>query len=117
MFDPFYSRSPGLLSVTAGQDAIGCSAARLSYLFRLGKCSPAVAPKAHDHRKCGVSFGPWPSNTMASVRRCSRCSRGGILKHRRTNLPSTTDEGVYNCKIAAKFSGAVNSYSPSAEGA
>src|SRR6202521_4045593 len=75
---------------------------------------PAVAPKAHDHRGCGVSFGPWPSSTMASVRRGSRCSRGGILKHRRTNLPSTTDEGIYNCKIAPKFSGAVNSYSPSA---
>jgi hypothetical protein len=41
----------------------------------------------------------------------------GILKHRRTNLPSTTDKGIYYDKIAAKFSGALNSYSPSAEGA
>jgi len=47
----------------------------------------------------------------------SQCLRGGILKHGRTNLPSTPDEGIYNYKIAAKFSAAVNSYSPSAQGA
>jgi hypothetical protein len=46
-----------------------------------------------------------------------RCSGGGILKDRRTNLPSTTNERIYNYKIATKVSGAVNSYSPSAEGA
>jgi hypothetical protein len=29
----------------ADLNAIGCSAARLSYLFRLGKCSPLSPPK------------------------------------------------------------------------
>ena len=67
MFDPFYSRSPGLfICHGADQDAIGCSAARLSYLLSSRQVQPAVAPKAHDHRECGVSFGPWPSSTMAS---------------------------------------------------
>ena len=35
MFDPFYSRSPGFLSVTADQDAIGFSVASLSHLLCL----------------------------------------------------------------------------------
>ena len=43
--------------------------------------------------------------------------QGGILKHRRTNLPSTTDEGIDRNKKPPNFSGAVNSHSASTEGA
>ena len=43
-----------LICHRADLDAIGCSAARLSYLFRLGKCSSLSSPRLHQLSKANA---------------------------------------------------------------
>ena len=56
--------------------------------------------------ECGVSFGPWPSSTMASESTgVASVHEVGVLNTDALIFNMTTNQGIDNCKIAAKFSG------------
>ena len=35
-----------------------------SLIYFVSASAARCRPKAHDHRECGVSFGPWPSTAI-----------------------------------------------------